>query len=737
MSQARGLLPYATLALGIVAATIVALVATTLDSPVTAPEGPSASPTPSLAAAGRPFTDLSPGGRLAYWRLEANGETHLFIANADNSRRRSVAKVDRSTAISHTRWAADGSAIAYVEAGVRLVVIRIDGATAVYTLSRELRTAGHHIVDHRASPSGARVAVTVQRSTGSQSDVYLAADGALTRLTTTEDVLAVEWLTEDELLVHTTGGIVGRLRTSGRDQLRPLTGLAGGTPVVGEDGRIHFLAGRVTSFAGAAENLILISAASIWSMTADGEDLRRESVPLGPDSLRLDGLWPGGGYLLHRGTSAAQLVVTPDGPIDLPTAAGAIERLRAAPDRRSAVGFAGTNLVRLDLRGDGTVANTVVLLGSVGQGDAWFPRAPGLAKVMPPAVSVPAARYTFALGGHLWTMAADGTPALLRSGSANAQTLRRFALAPPRWSPTGDRLLTVESLGPGSNAFQLVAVTITRDGTVRRYTTPASVGPTATWSSDGSRLAVVGLPAATTDPAVLASDLAISLVDAASGIVPATVPGREAFWTSAGLAVLSNGTYRAGDRAREDQAIEIWNEGARRQVVAISALATDPRVRTDPRMQAFQEQRGIALASGLTAAPDGAYLAIRVTFLIARGAGAADPTAFAMVRARDGAATVIETGIAVSDEAWSPSGRVIGYTQRPGGPPFGAPPRAVVRDAETGDTLVDVEGRFAGWSPDGAWLYVARDEGLFARPLAGGQLVRFSPYGVVVSTTHP
>jgi hypothetical protein len=60
-----------------------------------------------------------------------------------------------------------------------------------------------------------------------------------------------------------------------------------------------------------------------------------------------------------------------------------------------------------------------------------------------------------------------------------------------------------------------------------------------------------------------------------------------------------------------------------------------------------------------------------------------------------------------------------------------------VRDAETGDVLMEQDGRFAGWSPDGGWTYIARSDGLYARRLSGGDAVRFSPYGVVVSATKP
>src|SRR5205085_41928 len=149
--------------------------------------------------------------------------------------------------------------------------------------------------------------------------------------------------------------------------------------------------------------------------------------------------------------------------------------------------------------GSGAVANTVVLLGSVSQGDAWFPRTRGLLSITPPKPDVPAARYVFALGGHLWTMGADGAPTLLRGGNTNAQTLKRIALGPALWSPAGDKVLTVESLASGAAAFQLVPVVIARDGTVKRYTTPSSVGPGVTWSPDGSQIAAAALPVASSD----------------------------------------------------------------------------------------------------------------------------------------------------------------------------------------------------------------------------------------------
>lgn len=729
MRPVRSLIPYAALAVSLVAVTVVALLATTLAIPISVRETPATSSTPAPSAA-RPVTDLSPSGRLAYWRSEANGDYLLWLANADNSRRRSVAKADQSSnSVSRTKWSADGGSVAYVESGVRLVVVRVDGVQARYTLAPELRADGYRIVDHRFSASGARIAATVQRMTGSQTDVYVSgAGGVWTRLTTTEDVLAADWLNEDELLVQTTGGIIGRLRATGRDQLRPLTGLPGATPIIGEDGRIYFLSGRVSGFASTSETLVYASASGVWSMTADGEDLRREPVNLDIDAFRLDGEWPGGGYLLHRGTNPAQVVFGKDPQAlaaGLPTGVGLIERLAASPDKKFAVGFAGTNMVRVDIQPSGAAGNAVVLLGSVSQGDAWFPRSAVLANVTLTRADVPAARYVFALGGHLWTMGADAIPTLLRAGNTNAQTLRRFLLQPPVWSPAGDRVLTVESLSTGALAFQLVATVIGRDGVTRRYLAPSSISPGVTWSPDGSQFVVTALPAAATDPVVLGSDLTLMSIDAGSGSAVSSIPGREAIWTKGGMVVLTNGTVRIGDRARDEQVLELWNGTQKKPIQTVAKLIADPR------MQAPAQTRGLTQTGGLTAAPDGAHLAVHVVFL------AQAPTiAFAIVRGRDGVPTTVIAGDNIGDEAWAASGRNIGYTLTTLGS-GGTRQRAVVRDAETGDVLMEQEGRFAGWSPDGTWTYIARNDGLYARRLSGGDAVRFAPYGVVVSATKP
>jgi hypothetical protein len=102
---------------------------------------------------------------------------------------------------------------------------------------------------------------------------------------------------------------------------------------------------------------------------------------------------------------------------------------------------------------------------------------------------------------------------------------------------------------------------------------------------------------------------------------------------------------------------------------------------------------------------------------------------FATFRASDGHLTLQAGGQEVGDFRWAPNGHLSGMT-------LGNIP--VVRDADTGTIVASAgSGRFAGWSPDGKWFYVARETGLYAQLLAGGDPVRISPLGVPVSTTTP
>lgn len=736
MRQLRGLLPYALVSALVVVASVAAIIVSTTG----APAGPevAASPSPSAAASAsrQPVTDLSATGRLAYWRAEPNGDHLLWLANADNSRRRSVAKTTTPSTITKTRWSADGSSVAYVDGWTRLVVVRVDGATTSYTLAPALRSDSFRIVDHRFSPSGSRIAATVQRQTGSQSDVYVStADATWTRITNVEDAIAADWLDEEELLVQTTGGVISALRATGMNQFRPLTGLQASSPVIGSDGRVHFLAGRVTQFAGSSETFVFAAAANVWSMTVDGTDVRREITPPDQESLRLDGTWPGG-YLYHRGTNPAQLVIGMV-PILLPSNAGLIERIKVSPDKRYAIGFAGSTVVRVDITAQGLAPSAVLFLGSIDSGDVWFPRAPLARAAATPRPDAPAVRYAFALGGNVWTMGPDGVASVLRTGATNAQSQRRFSIPLPRWSPAGDRILTVESLGTGASSQQLIPVIIDTAGKVTRLTAVSSVASGVTWSPDGTAVAAVALPASPQDPSILQSELTVRVMTA-DGALGQTIPGREVAWSPPGMFVLTNGTIRANDRARDEQAIELWNGTQKRAVTTVARIIGDPRA-----LVAAGSTRGMTSVGAITAAADGSYVSLRVAFLATATRPGETPTPLlVLLRASDGAATQYVLGDRIADEAWSPARALIGYTNTTGGQ--GIPgtanepkPSAVVRDAATGAVMAEVDGRFAGWSPDGAWFYVATSGGLYARPLAGGELVRVSGLGVPVSITRP
>lgn len=170
-----------------------------------------------------------------------------------------------------------------------------------------------------------------------------------------------------------------------------------------------------------------------------------------------------------------------------------------------------------------------------------------------------------------------------------------------------------------------------------------------------------------------------------------------------------------------DTAITVSDDTGMRTVLELSRIVADPR-------GGFAADRSSATFSSLAAAADGAFLSLRVVVTPSNGI---NQVAVAVIRAADGAVTAFLPGTP-QDLRWSPAGRLLGAT-RPG-PPESA---AEVRDGATGTIIATQPGRFAGWSPDGAWYYVARAEGLFAFRPGGGAGVRVSAIGVPVSTTVP
>jgi hypothetical protein len=290
--------------------------------------------------------------------------------------------------------------------------------------------------------------------------------------------------------------------------------------------------------------------------------------------------------------------------------------------------------------------------------------------------------------------------------------------------------MTVESLGTGASAQQLIPVVIDRAGKATRLVALSSVLPSTTWSPDGSLIAAVALPAPPQDPSVILSELTIRVVSL-DGALGQSIPGREVVWTKPGMFVITNGSIRANDRARDEQSIELWNGTQKRTVTTVA------RIIGDPRALAPSMTRGITSVSNITAAADGTFAAVRVSFL-----GTTATSFVALLRASDGAVTQHVFGDRLADESWSPARALLGYTNTTGGTGLTgsaqeAKPLAVVRDPVNGAVVAEVDGRFAGWSPDGTWFYVATNGGLYARKLTGGELVRVSPIGAPVSVTKP
>ncbi|HEX4745236.1 MAG TPA: hypothetical protein VFW12_11290 [Candidatus Limnocylindria bacterium] len=712
MRHAQALLPYAVTALLVVVTSAAALglaVADVRDARDAAVDRAAASAT----IAPRTFPELSRASRLAYWRTDPGGGADLTVANLDGTLRRTLARAEAIRRISLTRWTPDGSAIAYVDNGNVLTVARLDGTRTDIPLGDEIRTQGGRIVDHRWSPDSESIAASVVRA-DLRSDVYFAkaSERTWTRATTLEDAFAADWIAADQVLVHTGGGVLGTMRPGAQlNAIRPLTGLPATSPILADDGRIHFLTGAITSTPrDITLPYLTASGATVWSMSPDGSDLRRETQNV-MDDVRLDGRYGQGRYLAHRGSSQLQVLLSEG--VNIPAIdAGPVERAIVAPDGRSAIGFSASRIIRFDLvRGAalGTFVSPTVMLDSVAGGDVWYPRtAPAALPEAAPAGARPTARYVFSLGGHLWSMGPDGAASFLRARTSLAG--RRNVL--PTWSPRGDRLLAIQLAGQGLagvTAATPVATTIDRDGTVRPYAESRAATAIPSWSPDGDAFAVV-VDRRGVDATSSQAELEVRFVRVDGGLAREAVPGREAVWTRAGVLVLTT------------TSVDLVDGGSRRTLVELARILADPRGE-------FPADRTSTSFANLSSSPDGAYAAVRVGVTPRLGA---NRFTVVLVRVADGAVTAFLNGSTAQDLGWSPAGGRLGLTQTAEGGTL-----AQVRDAATGQVIASQPGRFAGWSPDGGWSYVARGEGLFAYRAGSPEAVRVSAIGVPVMTTAP
>lgn len=717
MRHAQALLPYALTALLVFVTSVAALglaVADVRDVREAAVDRATATAT----AGPRTFPELSRTGRLVYWRTDPSGGADLVVSNLDGALRRTLTRTEAVRRISLTRWTPDGGAIAYVDNGTVLTLARLDGARSELTLADDVRSAGGRIVDHRWSADGTRVAASVVRA-DLRSDVFVAraGDRSWTRATALEDAFAANWIGADAVLVHTGGGVLGTIRAGGAiNAIRPLTGLPATSPVLADDGRIHFLTGSIASTPrDITLPYLTASGATVWSMTVEGADLRRETENI-MDDLRLDGRYGQGRYLAHRGSSQLQVLLSEG--VNIPAIdAGPVERAIVAPDGRSAVGFSANRIIRFDLvRGAalGTFGSPTVMLDSVSGGDVWHLR-PLTAPTPGPVVTGPRpeTRYVFSLGGHLWSMGADGIASFLRGRTSLPG--RRNAV--PSWSPRGDRLLAIQLAGQGLagiTAATPLAVTIDRDGTLRPYAESRAATANPSWSPAGDAFAVV-VDRRGVDATSAQAELEVRFVSIDGPVARPAVPGREVVWTRAGVLVLAA------------TSVDLVEGTARRTVVDLERILADPRGE-------FPVDRTSTTFANLGSSPGGDYVSLRVGVTPRVGA---NRFTVVLVRVADGAITAFLNGSTAQDLGWSPQGSLLGLTQNALTQNAEGGNQAQLRDASTGAVVASRPGRFAGWSPDGEWSYVARGEGLYAYGAARSDGVRVSAMGVPVTTTAP
>lgn len=708
----RGLAPYAISAALVVVLSVAALAAA-LAAGGLLEERVVAEPTPTPPSTRAPI-ELSRNGHLAYWRRDANGST-LWVAGIDGSQRRALATIDLLSRVGSTRWSPDGNAIAYLDRAIGAAVVRLDGSRIDIPLPPAITQSGARLIALEWSPDSRSIASTLLTATGG-ADVYVAAasGGVWRRVTTATNGFLSQWISPDELLIHTQEGLIGVIRSDGT-ALRPLTGLSATSPFIADDGRLYFLGGQIApTVRDQSVPVVNAGQAHVWSMTLDGGDVRQETA-LRYDDVRLAGRWPGGRFLVHQGASTSLALLTV-GQGTITTVSGVIDRVTFSPDRRTAIGLNPNRIFRYDVS---QPDQPVLLLSDVAQPDAWYPQTASIASSSPaPAAAGPKVRYTFALHGIVWATDGSGGVHLVRRLQTDAASLRRLGtVAIPQWSPRGDRIVYFDVL---ANSVQgAIFVTDPTGSGTRVGDQQDTAGPFPTWSPDGN-IAYAQL-LGTRDPSGFGADAEVRIATPAGGRV-ATYKAREIAFGGGKTFIVDNGRLNFSLQTRVEQAI-LEATGARtRTVTSASFVAAGVAYAGQPADPATQVQLSQLGASG-----DGAFVSARVSPAGASTGGVG--FTFAILRATNGLPSFTFQGQSVADARWSPAGHLIGLT-------IAGVPR--VLDAETGVIVASAtQGRFAGWTPDGMWFYVARDVGLFAMPLAGGEAVRISALGVPVSTTTP
>ena len=705
----RALAPYAISAALVVVISIAVLAGALAAGGLLEPRQlPDATPT---AQATRAPIELSRNGRIAYWRPDGTGST-LWVTNIDGSQRRSLTTVDLLSRVGSTRWSPDGNAIAYLDRAQGAVIVRLDGSRSDIPLPAAVTQSGARLVELEWSTDSRSIASTLRTATGFGTDVYVASasGGGWRKVTAATNGSLSQWISPDELLIHTQEGLIGVLRSDGT-ALRPLTGLSATSPFVADDGRVYFLAGQIApQDRGQAVPVVNAAQARVWSMTLDGGDVRQETTQR-VDDIRLAGRWPTGRFMIHQGASTS-LAFLGTGQVPLETVTGVIDRVTFSPDRRTAIGVNASRIFRYDVA---QPDQPVLLLSDVAQPDAWYPQ--NVTAATTPATPVvaagPTARFTFAMHGIVWATDASGGVHLVRRLQTDARSVRRLGeIAVPQWSPRGDRIVYFDVV---ANSFQGAIFVTDPTGTAMRVSDQQdAAGPFPSWSPDGN-VAYTQL-LGTRDSSEFGADSDVRIVTP-TGTRVTTYRAREIAFGGGRTFLIDNGKLNLLPPTRAEHSIVEVTGGATRSVTSASYLSVGLPFTGQPAIPATLLQLSQLGSSG-----DGKFLSVRISPATG-GIG----FEFAIISAQDGAATRRLPGQTVADARWSPTGHLIGFT-------LGGVPRVV--DAGTGAVVASAtEGRFAGWSPDGTWFYVARDIGLYAIALAGGDAVRVSAFGVPVSAT--
>lgn len=728
MSRLRSLLPYALTSVGIVLASAIAVGGSVRDAPT------EASPRPSQRA------ELSGTGRMTYWKQVGDRESELWVSDLDGRRAWPLVREPATLEIRSTRWSPDGSSVAYIRGNTSVVVAGIDGKATALQMPRELVSEELRIVGYSLSPGAGWIALTLQQHglRNRPSDVYLVEVpperrrqqppdvaplpmvGAppWTRATELGDAYAGRWISESELFIETRGGLIARLNLKTRE-IWPVSGMHATSPMLGADGRLYFAGGawvHADAAGGPWAN------GGIWSASLDGSDARSEA-DRHLESFRLLGRLSDGRFVIASPGSTyfvgQQLIPTP-------WQVGTIRRVIVPASGTDAIGITDSRVVRMfpskipDSNASVAPPEAVsMLLDGVRDADVWFPPAKAAPLPAPSPVGGPPARLAFVIGTTLFEASTSGSLRAVVSAPPGGW------LGQPHWSPSGDRIAVVV----GRPEEQPNSTLIVFDASGELWRSANLRAPSVSWSPDGSHVAVSQYGEIDTRSTLV--------LDARSGARVTTHTGVTAQWTTRGLIGFDSGVIDpTQQRFRQwiDNSIYLVGDAGRRRITGARTLSAHPQLAAVPGPDLP------AWISRIDASPDGELIGVWVYRIAGLGFSYG---AFVVVDATGGPQWVdpFEPRSGMQDVSWSPTSAAVGMTlvgpdaRQPGIRQTGSTARVV--SGRTGAVLLEQPGAFAGWSPDGDWVYIGRPEGLFAYPLAGGDGVRVGPFGVRVYATRP